>query len=149
MQFKALSEQLGDSGDKIQEYLKSTAEYYKLRLFKNAMKFATSLINMLILGGIFMMFLIFISFGVAMWLGKIFDSMLTGFFIVGVFYLVIFLLILFFGKNHIDKSILSKFSELVVEDEEEKASEAETEFLYNDENVSPEDISLNKVANHE
>tara|TARA_R110002072_G_scaffold7503_2_gene40425 strand:- start:167773 stop:168222 length:450 start_codon:yes stop_codon:yes gene_type:complete len=149
MPLSNLTDHLGETGNKIQEYIKSTAEYYKLRLFKNAMKFATSLINMLILGGIFMMFLIFISFGVAMWLGKIFESMLTGFFIVGVFYLVIFLLILFFGKSHIDKSILSKFSELVVEDEEEKASEAETEFLYNDENVSPQDISLNKAANHE
>ncbi|QIE59892.1 hypothetical protein G5B37_10040 [Rasiella rasia] len=149
MPFQALSDHLSDSGHKVQDYIKSTAEYYKLRLFKNAMKFATSLINMLVLGGIFMMFLIFISFGVAMWLGKIFESMLTGFFIVGGFYLLIFLLILFFGKKHIDKSILSKFSELVVEDEVENASEARTEFLFNEENVTPEDINLPNAKNRE
>lgn len=115
-----LTENLSESGKNLQEYIENSAEYYKLRLFKNAMKFATSLINMLVLGGIFMMFLIFISFGVAMWLGKILESMLTGFFIVAGLYLVIFLLILIFGKKHIDSAILSKFSELVVEDPEKE-----------------------------
>ncbi|MCK5903716.1 MAG: phage holin family protein [Gammaproteobacteria bacterium] len=120
MAFETLSQHLNDSGKKVQEYLKNSADYYKLRLFKHAMKLSTSLINMLALGGIFMLFLMFFSFGIAMWLGRILESMLFGFFIVGGFYLVVFLLLLFFGKKHIDKAILSKFSELVTEDMEEE-----------------------------
>merc|ERR1711974_559637 len=110
--------------------IKNSAEYYKLRLFKHAMKLSTSLINMLALGGIFMLFLMFFSFGIAMWLGRILDSMLYGFFIVAAVYLVIFLLILFFGKKYIDKAILSKFSELVVGD------------LDKEEHMFEDDISL-------
>lgn len=134
MAFKLLTENLSESGTKLQDYIKNSAEYYKLRLFKNAMKFATSLINMLVLGGIFMLFLMFFSFGIAMWLGRVLDSMLYGFFIVGGIYLVVFLLILFFGKKHIDKAILSKFSEFVVENPEKE------EHMFEDD-VSLEDFN--------
>jgi hypothetical protein len=120
MAFKMLSENLSESSIKLQDYIKNSAEYYKLRFFKHAMKLSTSLINLLVLGGIFMLFLMFFSFGIAMWLGRILDSMLLGFFIVGCFYLIVFLLVLFFGKKHIEKAILSKFSDLVVEPPKEE-----------------------------
>ncbi len=135
-----LTENLSESGTKLQEYIKNSAEYYKLRLFKHAMKLSTSLINMLVLGGIFMLFLMFFSFGIAMWLGRILDSMLFGFFIVAGVYLLVFLLILFFGKKHIDKAILSKFSELVVEDIEKE------EHMFDDD-VSFEDFNEKKLPN--
>lgn len=138
MAFKLLTENLSESGTKLQDYIKNSAEYYKLRLFKHAMKLTTSLINMLVLGGIFMLFLMFFSFGIAMWLGRILESMLFGFFIVGGFYLLIFLLILFFGKKHIDKIILSKFSELAVEDLEKE------EHMFDDD-VSLEDFNETKL----
>ncbi|WP_432412305.1 phage holin family protein [Rasiella sp. SM2506] len=140
MAFKMLTENLSESGTKLQEYIKNSAEYYKLRLFKHAMKLSTSLINMLVLGGIFMLFLMFFSFGIAMWLGRILDSMLFGFFIVAGVYLLVFLLILFFGKKHIDKAILSKFSELVVEDIEKE------EHMFDDD-VSFEDFNEKKLPN--
>ncbi len=138
MAFKLLTENLSESGRKLQDYIENSAEYYKLRLFKHAMKLSTSLINMLALGGIFMLFLMFFSFGIAMWLGGILDSMLLGFFIVGGFYLIVFLLILFFGKKQIDKAILSKFSELVIED-----SEKEVHMFEDD--VSLEDFNEEKL----
>ncbi len=140
MAFKMLSENLSESGNKLQEYIKNSTEYYKLRLFKNAMKFATSLINLLVLGGIFMLFLMFFSFGIAMWLGRILESMLFGFFIVGGVYLLIFLAVLFFGKKHIDKRILSKFSEFVVENSEKE------EHMFEDD-VSLEDFNEAKLPN--
>ena len=134
-----LTENLSESGSKLQEYIESWAEYYKLRLFKHAMKLSTSLINLLVLGGVFMLFLMFFSFGIGMWLGRLLESMPLGFFIVGCFYLVIFLLILFFGKKHIDKAILSKFSELVTEDRKE-------EHVFEDD-VSLEDFNEAKLPN--
>jgi hypothetical protein len=137
MPFKMLSENLSESGHKLQEYIKNSAEYYKLHLFKNAMKFATSLINMFVLGGIFMLFLMFFSFGIAMWLGQLLESMLFGFFSVAGVYFVVFLIILFFGKKQIDKAILSKFSELVAEDSEKEA------HIFEDD-VSPEDFNERK-----
>ena len=140
MAFKLLTENLSESGTKLQEYIKNSAEYYKLRLFKHAMKLSTSLINMLALGGIFMLFLMFFSFGIAMWLGRILDSMLYGFFIVAGVYLLVFLLILFFGKKYIDKAILSKFSELVVEDLDKE------EHMFEDD-VSLEDFNEGTLPN--
>jgi len=140
MAFKLLTENLNESGIKLQEYIKDSAEYYKLRIFKNAMKLSTSLINMLVLGGIFMLFLMFFSFGIAMWLGGTLESLPLGFFVVGGFYLTIFLLVLFFGKKHIDKAILTKFSELVMEDPEKDAR------MFN-EDVSLEDANGTKSPN--
>lgn len=139
MAFKMLAENLSETGKNLQEYIENSAEYYKLRLFKHAMKLSTSLINMLVLGGIFMMFLIFISFGIAMWLGKILESMLMGFFIVAAFYFLVFLLILILGKKHIDRAILSKFSELVVEDLEKE------KHMFEDD-VSMEDFNDTKLS---
>ncbi|MDX1461460.1 MAG: phage holin family protein [Marinirhabdus sp.] len=144
MPFSALSDQLGETGNKIQDYLKSTAEYYKLRLFKSSMKFATSLINMLVLGSILLLFLAFVSVGVAMWLGTIMGGLRFGFFIVGGIYLIVFVLMYIFGRDHITRLLLTKFSELIIEDEEALASKSETEFLYNEENVSPEQIDYEK-----
>ncbi|MAZ72010.1 MAG: hypothetical protein CMC70_02580 [Flavobacteriaceae bacterium] len=140
MPFKLLTENLSESGTKLQDYIQNSAEYYKLRLFKHAMKLSTSLINMLLLGGIFMLFLMFFSFGIAMWLGRILESMLFGFFIVGGVYLIIFLVILFYGKKHIDKAILSKFSDLVIENPEKE------EHMFDDD-VSLEEFNETKLPN--
>ncbi|MFT6050283.1 MAG: hypothetical protein ACI9KI_002022, partial [Patiriisocius sp.] len=71
MAFEALSENLNNTGEKTQEYVETTAEYYKLRLFKSSMKFATSLISMLVLGSVALLLLSFMSFGVALYLSRI------------------------------------------------------------------------------
>ena len=124
MPLESITDQIGETGGKLQDYLKSTAEYYKLRLFKSSMKFATSLINLLILGSILLLCLAFISVGLALWLGNLTGNIQHGFFIVGGFYCVLFVFVMIFGKDFIIKNMLSKFSELVLEDKNDLNSRA-------------------------
>jgi len=116
MGFETLSENINLTGEKTQEYINSTAEYYKLRLFKSTMKFATSLTNMLAIGSMLMLFLAFFSIGCALWIGAALDNTQAGFFIVGGFFFLVFLFILLFGKEFITKTMLAKFSELILDE---------------------------------
>ncbi|GER58648.1 phage holin family protein [Patiriisocius marinus] len=118
MAFKALSENIKISGEKTQEYLENTAEYYKLRLFKSSMKFTTSLVSMLVLGSIGLLFLAFVSVGIALMISRMIGFPSAGFFIVAGFYLIVLILIAIFGKKYIVKAMLSKFSDLIADEEE-------------------------------
>ena len=118
MAFKALSENLKISGEKTQEYIENTAEYYKLRLFKSSMVFSTSLVTMLVLGSIGMLVLAFLSVGIALMLSRFVGYPSSGFFIVAGFYVILLILIAVFGKKHIVKAMLSKFSGLLADEAE-------------------------------
>jgi hypothetical protein len=123
MAFEALSENLNNTGEKTQEYVETTAEYYKLRLFKSSMKFATSLISLLVLGSVALLLLSFVSFGIAMYLSRIIGYPSSGCFVIGGFFLVVFLFTYFYGKKMIVKAILEKFSELIIEEDDTSPSE--------------------------
>lgn len=118
MAFSNLSHNFHEIGDKFKDFTESSVEYYKLRLFKSAMKGATSLVNLMVFGGIFLFVLFFISAGIALWLGVVYNSPYLGFLIVGGFYAVLFFFIVFFGKGLIEKAILNKFSKLVFDDDD-------------------------------
>ncbi|GEQ84882.1 competence protein [Patiriisocius marinistellae] len=122
MPFKELTDNINSTSDKAQEYLENTAEYLKLRLFKSSMKFATSLINMLLLGSIGILLFMFLSVGLALYLNTLLDSASAGFFIIAGIYLLGFILIAIFGKNFITRRILSKFSELLEDNDDEDFS---------------------------
>lgn len=116
MAFKALSDNLSTAGEKTQEYIENTSEYYKLRLFKYTMKFATSLVISLIIGSLSLLVLAFVSIGFSLWLSRIIGYPSAGFFVVGGFYLVTIALISIFGRKAIIKAMLTKFSALLVEE---------------------------------
>lgn len=118
MAFESLTENLNRLIDRIEDYGSSTAEYYKLRLFKSAMKFSTALVNMLVLGFISFLFLIFISIGGALYISSVIGNPFSGFLIVGSVYLLILLLVIFFGKGFIEQKMLLKFSDLLIEEDE-------------------------------
>ena len=122
MAFDRLTDNIQSVSDKFQEYGTSTAEYYKLRLFKSSMKGAVSLVNLLVFGSFFLFVLLFISIGVALWLGIILESSFAGFLIVGGFYGIVTLFLLLFGKKLIERSLLIKFSELIYDDDSDKVS---------------------------
>ena len=123
MAFEALSENLNNTGEKTQEYVETTAEYYKLRLFKSSMKFATSLISMLVLGSVALLLLSFMSFGIALYLSRVIGYPSSGFFVIGGFFLVVFLFTYFYGRKMIVKVILEKFSELIIEEDDTAPSD--------------------------
>jgi len=133
MAFDRLTESLHTVSDKFQDYTTSTAEYYKLRLFKSSMKGAVSLVNLLVFGSFFLFVLLFLSIGVALWLGIILESSFAGFLIVGGFYGLVTLFLLLFGKKMIERSLLIKFSKV----------------LYDEEDVSPKKQAKKEVKEYQ
>jgi hypothetical protein len=125
MAFKSLSENLEKSGEKAQEYLENTAEYYKLRTFKTVTKGAISLVNFLIIGIILLLVLLFLSIGVALWIGDLLDSRYVGYFIVGGFYILVIVLFLIFAKEPIQKTLLLKFSDIFFDNDDDPEMEVE------------------------
>ncbi len=119
MAFEKLSNSIHELNDNIQAYLHSNAEYYKLRAFKQGMKGATSLVRFMVLGFLLSTAGIMLSFALAIVISEAIGVPSSGYFIVGGFYLLIFVLIFIFGKEPIEKLILKKFSKVVFEDKEE------------------------------
>lgn len=138
MAFQELTEHLEESAKKSQDYVKNTAEYYKLRAFKSSMKVATSATHGLIIGSVFLLFLAFFSIGIALAIGELLDNMLWGFLAVSCFYLLLVILILIFGKNIITKTMLSKFSEMMFEDNDIPEQQFDKDQVSH-ENILPKD----------
>lgn len=111
--FKILSEDFKTALD-------SSVEYYKLDLFSKLAKAAVSSSLLLIIGGTFLIFLLFFSVAIAILLGEVLESLSAGFFIVAGFYFLIFLFMFLFGKPIITKKVLTKYSQLVFNEDTQK-----------------------------
>lgn len=113
-------EQIGDNveemNDNIQAYIKSTIEYYKLDLYKKSIKGVVSAARTLLLSGVALLVLFFLSFAVAVLLGEEMGSPSIGFFIVGGFYLLVMLFIALFGRKTIERIILKSTSKNIFND---------------------------------
>ncbi|NGX83017.1 phage holin family protein [Aequorivita sp. KMM 9714] len=127
--FKDLTDSLNKITEKIEDYGVSTAEYYKLRLFKSVMKGSISLVNLLVYGSLFLFVLVFLSVGAAFWLGTYFEHVYVGFLLIGAFYGILLLLMFVFGKKVIERKMLYKFSGILYdEDDIEPKVKAEQEI---------------------
>ncbi len=107
-----ISEKINTLTTDIRSYIDSSAEYYKLDIFGKLMKGAVSLVNLLVIGSIFLFFLLFISVAVAINIGEFMDSLSSGYYIVGGFYFIVLILLVIFGKPFIAKLVLSKYSKI-------------------------------------
>ena len=147
MAFEKLTASLQEVVDRIEDYGSSTAEYFKLRLFKSAMKFSTALVNMLVIGFISFLFLIFVSIGAALYISSIMNNPFAGFMIVGGIYLLILFLTLFFGKGFIEQKMLLKFSDLLIEEDDPIIEKISNDNLRSDrmENLRMRDDSMDDV----
>lgn len=126
MAFDRISDNLHRLNDNIHEFAHSSAEYYKLDLFNKSMKGATSLVKLLVIGFFLLLSLFFISLAVSFWISAALGIPSSGFFIVGGFYLILFLIVKFFGGEFIEKILLVKFSKVYFK-EFDKDGEYETE----------------------
>lgn len=120
MAFEKLSDSVHDLNHNIQAYIHSNVEFYKLKAFKQGMKGATSLVRFLIMGFLLSTAGILISFALAIVISQAIGVPSAGYFIVGGFYLIVFVLIFIFGKEPIEKLVLKKFSKVVFNDEKEE-----------------------------
>lgn len=109
MAFKELKENVLEADVNIQEYLKSSEDYIKLKSFKVLMLCITYVSKVLIIGVLICMSLLIISFAVAFRLAQVLENTFYGFLIVGLFYVLIVMLVYFF-RNKINGPLLRKFS---------------------------------------
>ncbi|MGA8854621.1 MAG: phage holin family protein [Christiangramia sp.] len=119
MAFEKLSNSVHDLNNNVQSFLHSNSEYYKLKAFKQGMKGATSLVRFLVMGFLLSTAGVMISFALAIVISEAIGTPSSGYFIVGGFYLIIFILIFIFGKEPIEKLVLRKFSKAVFNDKDE------------------------------
>lgn len=120
MAFFNLTSHIDELNDNIRAYIKSMLEYYRLRVFKKAVQGSSLLIKLLIIGSIFLLFLGFLSIGVAIWIGNALGALSTGFFIIAGVYLIVFFIFLIFRKKLIDNPILRRVSKLIFSEDQFK-----------------------------
>ena len=116
MAFSSLKESLHRVTERIEDYGVSTAEYYKLRLFKASMKGAISLVNLLVYGSLSLFVMLFLSVGAAFWLSTFFENVYVGFLLIGAFYGIILIFMFIFGRKIIERGMLYKFSGLLYDE---------------------------------
>ena len=110
MAFEKLTNSIHDLNDNVRDLAKSSTEYYKLDLYKKIIKGVISLVNMMLLGFICLVAVFFVSIAIALAISTAMDQPSAGFYIVGAFYVVVFIIIWIFGKKPIEKIILIKSS---------------------------------------
>lgn len=98
--------------DNIQAYLHSTLEYYKLDLFKKLTKSTISISRVLLLGGIAFLIFTFLSFGIAFLIGEALGNNSYGFFIMGGFYILVFIIAYIFSRKKLEKTVIKSASKI-------------------------------------
>jgi len=113
-------DQIKENADNIQEeahtYFEKSASYYKLWVFKVAMKSTTMILKLALIILCFTMILLFGSIAAALAIGVYFDNYAIGFLLVGGFYLVATIILYLVKELLIERPILEKFSEIFFND---------------------------------
>jgi len=91
--------------EKVVDYGKTTYELEKLKALDKSSDVASSLIPHTAVFVLIASFLLFINFGLAIWLGEILGRIFYGFFVVGAFYAVISVVIRFLLHKWLKKII--------------------------------------------
>ncbi|WP_299046961.1 phage holin family protein [uncultured Polaribacter sp.] len=95
-----------DTGKK---FVKTSLEYYKLKVFKTLTKSLTTVVKLVAVGGLLMMGIVFLSVSVAIALGNHIESISLGFLYVGLFYMIISVMMFFISKK-VDQKIIKNLS---------------------------------------
>lgn len=111
MAFEDLKENAGEFQQNAKGYIDSSIAYYKLWLFKVAMKSTTMLLKIFLIAVFVMFVLFFISTAAALAIGYALDNLVYGFLIVGGFYILLSVLIYSIKDKFVEGPILEKFSE--------------------------------------
>ena len=112
MPFGNLKDNAEDIQEKLKNVLDSNVAYYKLWLFKIAMKSTTMLLKVLFMAVFFMFFLLFASLALALYLSGIFESYALGFLSVGGMYILLLLVVYLAKDNLLESRLLEKFSQV-------------------------------------
>jgi len=98
---KGLEEEAKDLTAHIADFVETYFKLASIQLAQKTITFVSSIINITILAGLFFLFVFFIAFGLAWWLGAILNSRAGGFFIVAGIFLVVMFLSISMGRKTI------------------------------------------------
>lgn len=129
MVFNNIKYRFQEVSERMENYVESTLEYYKLRSFKVLAKVTISLLNFIIYGSLFLFVFLFFSIGAAFWLSTFFESTYVGFLLIGGFYSLILIFMFIFGRKMIQQKILNVFSEIFYDEDDEKYRKPTSEEL--------------------
>lgn len=97
--------------EEVQNYVESSADYLRLKMFRTLMRLLTSLAKTAVVGVLIFLALVFLSVAAAMALGSRLQDDLLGFAYIGVFY-ILTALIAYLRRRRIEKKVLNAFSDL-------------------------------------
>ncbi|ULC59881.1 hypothetical protein MBM09_02610 [Flaviramulus sp. BrNp1-15] len=92
-----------------EKYLKTSYDYYKLKIFQQLSISVTLIFKVFAIGGLILLGLIFLAIALAILIGESTGNYTTGFLWVGFIFLV-FSLIAFLLRKHLNKLVIKKLS---------------------------------------
>lgn len=110
MAFDRIKEDIREFKLNVYSYIHHSTSYYKIKAFKLMVLSITSMTQLLVVGSMLTIALIFLSFAASIGLGQLLDNLFLGYLIVGGFYLAVAGL-LYLNRSQFERSIIKKFSE--------------------------------------
>jgi phosphoglycerol transferase MdoB-like AlkP superfamily enzyme len=112
--------------EKAQDYSKTSLELLKLNAIAKSSDVTSTLMSRLIIFMVVALSVMIINVGIALWISDLLGKVWYGFFIVGIFYALLSLILFFFRhqliKNPIQNAIIGKFIGTKQEQKSEPAS---------------------------
>jgi hypothetical protein len=100
--------------EKVTDYGKTTLELTKLKALEKTSDVVSSMLPRALICGLTVTFMLFISIGLAVWLGEILGKVYFGFFLVGAFYGLAGIVIHFFMHDWLKKMVRNNFIKQVL-----------------------------------
>ena len=112
MALEQIQENIEDIQENAKAYLESNIAYYKLWVFKVAMKSTTLILKFVLISICLMIVLLFVSVAGALAIGNLLNSYVLGFLSVAGIYLILVFLLFLIKDKIVEGPILEKFSEI-------------------------------------
>lgn len=110
MLFSKITQHIDELNHDIRAYVNTRLEYFELVILKEVSDTTADIIRAFLLTVIFTIAMAFISVAVAFLLGAALDNYSLGFFLVGGFYLLLFVVVLLFGKRFFQTLVVKTLS---------------------------------------
>lgn len=119
--------------DLLRKYIDNRIQLIKLELISALANVAAGLISSFLLLGMGLIFLIMFNFALAFYLGSLFENQALGFLVVGLIYVLLFVLYYYFFRNTVDKNVKDKIVKIIfMADKEMKGAGDEDYEVYED-----------------
>jgi len=117
--------------DLLRKYIDNRIQLIKLELISALANVAAGLISSFLLLGMGLIILIMFNFALAFYLGSLFENQALGFLVVGLIYVLLFVLYYYFFRNTVDKNVKDKIVKIIfMADKEMKGVEEEDYEVY-------------------